>query len=437
MLEWQEALELAVLVLFSWIVSRDDWFAEIAFLFRWWQEYPRLAEYLAVWAILFGLMAATKTRSRAETLLAEQETWMELLAQEANFSVWIWHAEHKLIQVKSFGRDMHGLPADKLVDYQAFLAAIHPDDREFVQQSMQRALRQQIDYRAEYRLADPAGPICWVAAVGRGGTNTGRTSSLMGVSINITARKQAEQAAQEQQQMVLHMARVATLGELSGSLAHELNQPLAAILCNAQAGQRFLQQTPPDWQELRGILDDIVADDRRAGEVVGRLRMLLKKEPAVREKLNINALIQDVAKMLRRELTTKHTRLDLRLAEDLPAIHGDPVQIRQVLLNLLMNGAEATASVTAQARRLQVSSNMDETGTLQVAVQDNGPGIAPQRLEQIFQPFATSKPEGLGMGLSISHTIIAEHGGRLWASNAPEGGAVLNFTLPTIQENKP
>lgn len=435
--EWQKPLGTAALAVFFWLLSRNDWLADEAFSFRWRQESPHLIEYLVLSAIVVYLMLAAKAYSRVQIVLAEQEAWLALAAQAADCAFWSWDVEANLIHSKGVGRTMYGFLADKPMDYQDFLMAIHPDDRQSVQQTMRSALRQQTDYRYEHRFIGLDGAIRWVAIQGRGSSSTSGTSNLMGISIDITARKQAEQAAQEQQQALLHTARVATLGELSGALAHELNQPLAAILSNAQAGRRFLRQTPPNWEELQAILDDIVEDDRRAGEIVYRLRGLFKKQPLVRETLDINRLIQDTAQMLYSELLAKRVSLKLRLAENLPAIPGDPVQIRQVLLNLLMNGAEAMAALAVDARRLRVSTMMAETGVLQVVVQDNGPGIAPPRLEQIFRPFVTSKPEGLGMGLAISRTIIADHGGRLWAENAPDSGAVLCFTLPAIQEETP
>ena len=316
--------------------------------------------------------------------------------------------------------------------------ALHPNDREPTQLAIQRALAEKTDYRHEYRVIHQDGSMRWIATQGRGCfDDAGKPLQLLGVSLDVTASKQTEQALQTQQQMLTHIARVATLGELSGALAHELNQPLTAILCNAQAGQRFLAQTPPDCEELRAILTDIAEDDRRAGEVVSRLRALFKKDETAQQMLHLNTLIEEVTKLLHSDLIAKQVSLALHLASDLPCTVGDPVQVRQVMLNLVMNAAEAMASSVAGSRQLRICTGFCDTGALEMAVHDTGPGIAPEALEQIFDPFVTSKRHGLGMGLAISRTIISAHGGQLWATNHPAGGATVRFTLPIIQEITP
>jgi C4-dicarboxylate-specific signal transduction histidine kinase len=254
--------------------------------------------------------------------------------------------------------------------------------------------------------------------------------------LDVTARKNAEQALKDQLQALAHMARVSTLGELSAALAHELNQPLTAILCNAQAGKRILMQLPPDQEELSAILSDIAEDDRRAGTVVSRLRALFKKEDGVQQVLNINALVEEVAQLLRSEFITKQVFLNLQLGVDLPRVKGDPVQMRQVLLNLTMNGIEAMTTPSGP-HRLRICTSMHDADSLEVIVLDTGPGINPQMLEQIFEPFVTGKSQGLGMGLAISRTIVKAHGGRIWAENDPGGGAALRFTLPVFQGCNP
>jgi len=374
----------------------------------------------------------------AETQQQDNGAWIDLAVQAAEIGIWSWDITHDRIELTKLGRVLHGLPSDVLVRYRTWLMTLHADDQEPTRQAMQRALDARTDYQNEYRVNHPDGGERWIAAQGRGFFDgAGNPLRLMGVLLDITARKQAEQALKDQHRGLAHMARVSTLGELSAALAHELNQPLTAILCNAQAGQRFLAQSPPDREEWRAILADIVADAQRAGAIVSRLRALFKKEAAVQQVLNINTLIEDVAQLLHSDLITKQVYLLLHLRPDLPKTRGDPVQVRQVLLNLVMNGAEAMAASAVGPRPLRICTSLHDADNLEISVRDSGPGIAPRMLAQIFEPFVTGKPQGLGMGLAISRTIVSAHDGRLWADNAPEGGATLRFTLPIFRELNP
>ncbi len=362
--------------------------------------------------------------------------WINLAVQVADIGIWSWDIRCDRIEITEFGQILYGRTCDELVSYRTWLMTLHTDDREPTHQAIQRALAEKIDYRNEHRVVHPDGSVCWIAIQGRGDFDSaGKPLRLVAVLFDITLRKQAEQMLKNQQQMLAHMARVATLGELSAALAHELNQPLTAILCNAQAGQRFLAKTPPDTEELHAILADIVEADQRAGAMVSRLKGLFKKEAVEQQVLNINTLIEEVGQLLHSDLIAKQVSFLLHPAADLPQIMGDPVQIRQLLINLVMNGAEAMAALAADdSRKLRICTSLHDADNLEVAVTDTGPGILPQMLEQIFEPFVTGKADGLGMGLAISRTIVTAHGGRLWADNAPDGGATLRFTLPIIQE---
>lgn len=385
--------------------------------------------------IMFFIAWLKQNRDYAKIQLHPSDAWINLAVQAAEIGVWSWDITRDRIEITEFGQILHGFTFDALTNYRAWLKTLHTDDQEPTHQAIHRALTEKTDYRNEYRVIHPDGSVRWIASQGRGDfDNAGNPLRLVGVLFDVTARKQAEQMLKDQHQMLAHMARVTTLGELSAALAHELNQPLTAILCNAQAGQRFMAQTPPDWEELSAILVDIVADDRRAGVVVSRLRALFKKEEAVQQVLNINALIEEVTQLLHSDLIVKQVSLHLHLTADLPKIMGDPVQIRQVLLNLIMNGTEAIAVSTAGLRQLRICTGLHGADSLEVTVHDTGPGIAPQMLEQIFEPFVTGKAHGLGMGLAISRTIVTAHDGRLCAGNSPEGGAIMYFTLPIIQE---
>jgi two-component system sensor kinase FixL len=363
------------------------------------------------------------------------DTWINLAAQAAKVGFWSWDIARDRVVLTEPGQALHGLTCATRMSYRAWLMTLCADDREPAHQAMQRALGDKTDYRIEYRIIRPDGSTRWIAARGTGFfDDAGKPLWLTGALFDATVHKRVEQALKDQCLALFHMERVSTLGGLSAALAHELNQPLTAILCNAQAGLRFLAQASPDPEILRAILADIAADNQRASAVISQLRALLKKEGGGRQAFGINALVGEVAQLLRSEIIARQVSLSLRLDDGLPETKGDPVQVRQVLLNLAMNAVEAVAASAGGARELHICTGAHGPGGIEVVVRDTGGGIAPQMLEQIFEPFVTGKPHGLGMGLAISRAIVTAHSGRLWAGNAPEGGAVLRFTLPVARE---
>jgi PAS domain S-box-containing protein len=255
-----------------------------------------------------------------------------------------------------------------------------------------------------------------------------------GADTDVTERKQAEAEAHRSRAEIAHLSRVTMLGELSGSLAHELNQPLTAILSNAQAAQRFLAGDQPDLNELRDILHDIVADDQRAGEVISRLRRLLKQGEVTHLPLDLNEVVQDVLKLVRNDLLNHDIRLQAEFAPDLPAIEGDRVQLQQVLLNLIVNATEAMVTVGADDRRLRVLTERADADHVSVAVSDRGIGIPPAALGKIFDPFYTTKAGGMGLGLRVCRTIVEAHGGRIGAEPNADRGMTFRFTLPAAKQ---
>jgi two-component system, LuxR family, sensor kinase FixL len=255
--------------------------------------------------------------------------------------------------------------------------------------------------------------------------------------VDITKRKLAELEAARQRHDLAHLSRVTALGELSSSLAHELTHPITAILSNAQAAQRFLARDDVNLDEVREILNDIVAQDERAGEVIQGLRLLLKKgEPHKHcDDVDLNEVILDVVKLLRSDLINRNVTLGTELAQNLPAITGDRVQLQQVLLNLMLNGCEAMADCNSSDRRLLVASQ-HENGAVRVSVTDGGGGIPEEKMEQVFERFFTTKKKGMGLGLSVCRTIIAEHHGKIWATNNDGSGATFHFSLPIAAADK-
>jgi PAS domain S-box-containing protein len=252
---------------------------------------------------------------------------------------------------------------------------------------------------------------------------------ILYVIVDITARKQAEEARQE----LAHASRLSLVGELTASIAHEINQPLGAILSNADTAEMLLESSSPDLKQVREILGDIRNDDLRACEVIRRLRTLLKKREMETQPVDLNEVLSDVMLILRAESRRRGVTMATEPADDLPPIHGDRIHLQQVVLNLVFNGIEAMANMPGE-RRLTVRNRVDENGSAEVAVSDTGPGINPDRLPRVFDPFFSTKKEGMGLGLSIVRSVVQAHGGRIWAENNPGGGATFRFTLPTVSE---
>ena len=255
--------------------------------------------------------------------------------------------------------------------------------------------------------------------------------------LDLTGRKraeenlrQSEQRYREAQAELAHVNRVTTMGQLTASIAHEVNQPIAAAVINAEAALRFLGRDPPDLVEVRQGLDSIVKDANRAGEVIGRIRELIKKAPQRKDRVDINDAITDVIALTHSELVSNGVSLHTRFAPGMAPIYGDRVQLQQVILNLIVNAIEAMSGMSAGARELWISTEIDGSNGALVAVRDSGPGLDPAALERLFDAFYTTKTGGMGMGLSICRSIIEAHGGRIWAeANTPQG-ATFQFSLP-------
>lgn len=251
--------------------------------------------------------------------------------------------------------------------------------------------------------------------------------------VDISARRALERATAEQRDELAHLSRVAMLGELAGSLAHELNQPLTAILSNAQAAQRFLAQRPPRVDQIDEILSDIVKSDHRARAVIQRLRAMLRKEESKHQALDLNDMVEESLRLMRSDLLNRGVTLGTALAPGLPRVSGDRNQLQQVLLNLLMNACDAMDAQPTE-RRLRVVTRSNAPGRVEITVSDRGTGIPAAELERIFEPFVTTKAKGIGLGLVICRSIVAAHGGRLWATNNAHRGATLHCELPTLPD---
>jgi len=247
---------------------------------------------------------------------------------------------------------------------------------------------------------------------------------------DVTERQRVQREAQEQRQVLAHLGRVAILGELSGALAHELSQPLTAILSNAQAARRMLARDSVDLREIDEILEDIASADRRAGEVIRRLRAMFRRGESNRQILDLNEVARDVLDFARSDILTRHVQVTTRLTPELPKVLGDSVQIQQVLLNLIVNGCEAMIANEPNDRMLLIETSVVDVDTVAVSVLDNGGGIQADILDQLFEPFVTTKQQGLGLGLTICRSIATAHGGQLWAGNNADRGSAFRLLLP-------
>jgi C4-dicarboxylate-specific signal transduction histidine kinase len=243
-------------------------------------------------------------------------------------------------------------------------------------------------------------------------------------------RLQAQQAVSKLQAELAHVARVTTMGELAASIAHEVNQPLAAVVTNANAGLRWLANVPPNLVEVQTSLQRIQRDGQRAGDVLGRIRELLKKSPPKPAPQDINVLLRDVMSLLRDSLISHHVEVQLQLAPELPPVLGDRVQLQQVILNLVLNGVDAMSAITDRPRHLTLASRVLADGQVAVSVTDSGVGVDPTVFEKLFEPFFTTKAHGMGMGLSVSRSIVQRHGGQLWASTNKGHGTTFHVALP-------
>jgi PAS domain S-box-containing protein len=251
--------------------------------------------------------------------------------------------------------------------------------------------------------------------------------------MDVTERNIARQESRRLQDELLHASRISTMGELAGALAHEINQPLAAIMGNAQAARRFLSSPTPDLDEVREILQDIVAEDARAGAVIGRLRAFLKKTETKLEPVDLNAVFNEVTGFVHSDAVVRDVGISLELAPSILCVQGDRIQLQQVVLNLMLNAFDAMSEQPRGQRRIVIRTGRQD-GLVHAAVTDSGKGVSAAESESVFKPFYTTKPQGLGMGLPISRSIIARHQGRIWIESGPGGGATVRFSLPAAPD---
>ena len=389
---------------------------------------------ILVLAMAFELSVDLIRARQLSRELRESEKRMRLAARAADLGFWDWDIKGDQVWIDDVGKERTGSYEPGLANHERYLSLVHPDDRDRVRQALKQAIDHNEDFEADFRMTSPSGDERWITASGQVERDAhGEPSRLRGISTDITARKEFESELQKHRSALGHTQRVFAMGQLSAALAHELNQPLGAILRNAEAGELFLRQDPPDLGELREIFIDIQRDDQRAAAVIDRMRALLRHRELQFEVIALQELIGQVATLLNAEMQARHAALSITVPPALPEVHGDRVQLQQVLVNLFLNSLDALDARPNGVRKIQISAVQAEGGLVELAVEDTGIGIDPDRLSDLFEPFVTTKSEGTGIGLAISKTIVEAHGGRIWAENNPNGGACIRFTLPVAR----
>jgi len=368
----------------------------------------------------------------------EIEERMRLAVEGAEFGIWIRDLVQNKIWATDKWRKLFGFPETERLELDKILKRIHSKDRDSFSSILEKAAGGDGSYEAEYRVVLPSGEMRWIGSHGRVEFDgSGKPILVRGVSHDITVRKEAEQETQNLRRDIAHVDRVSMMGQLASALAHEINQPLGAILRNAEAAELYLENASPDLEEIRAILADIRKDDQRAGNVIDRMRALLKRQNLDKRPVDVAELVGEVVALVGSDAATRHVKLEVAVTDHLPRVRGDVVHLQQVLLNLIVNGVDAIEETNPGNRRVSITTSLDGPQMVEIAVSDSGPGIPADKLASIFDPFFTTKPNGMGMGLPISRTIIEAHGGRLWAENRPEGGASFRFTLPVAEEATP
>jgi C4-dicarboxylate-specific signal transduction histidine kinase len=313
------------------------------------------------------------------------------------------------------------------------LQRVHPEDRALVQRTLDRASSDGKDFDYEYRLLMPDSSVKHVHIVAHAVRDHGDQLQFIGAVMDVTAARQAEEELHKTQTELAHVTRLTTLGELTASIAHEVNQPLAAVVTNAEACLRWLDRGTPDLDEAGRAVGSIIKEGNRAAEVIRHIRALTNKTEIQKAPLDINDVINEVIALVQRELLSHRVSLRTELAPVLPVVLADRVQMQQVIINLVINGIEAMEAVTDRPRELVIRSCQDEADQVSIAVKDSGVGIAAENADRLFGAFVTTKSNGMGMGLSICRSIIQAHGGRIWIDPNLAEGAAFHFTLPLHQ----
>jgi len=386
---------------------------------------------------LMLLAVAIADERRSKEALRDSEERMSLAVESAQLALWDWDVTNDRVWMTDEGRKFLGFEPGELIHFSKLASLdgrVHPDDRVARATAIQRALETHDTYEMEYRIMLPDGSVRWIAS--RGYASPAANDALpriLGVSMDITRQKQADADAQLQREELAHLSRVATLSALSGSLAHELSQPLSSILINAQAGQLCMSRDAPDPVEIRAIFADIVSAECRAAEIIEGLRSMLRRGQVALQPVSVNDSIEELLRLTRSDLIARGVSVSNLTTGDLPPAMTDRVQLQQVLLNLIVNACDAMESNPPKDRILTLTTFIVQD-EIRIGVLDRGIGL-PDDVETLFQPFHSTKHGGLGMGLSICRTLMTSHRGRLWAEPRADRGAAFYLALPVAKQD--
>ena len=365
----------------------------------------------------------------AERLTASEQS-MKLATTATGAVLWEWDLVRDRIWISDVGQRRLGINPNDTLSFEDSVATLIEEDRAVLKDAVRNAIEGDGSLEATFRINQAGEEDAWVSTTGKVEYDPkGRPHIIRGISLDITEQKRAADDARSLSSEIAHLQRAYTVGNMSSALAHELNQPLGAILRNAEAGDLILKQSPPDLDELEAIFSDIRYDQQRAIGVIDHLRGLLKRRDRTFESVDVAKGVADIVALLRSESQREHISIETRIPANLPPVLGDRVQLQQVILNLVQNSIDASVDSTDSRKVISISARALDDGFIELAVADCGEGIPDSELRRIFEPFQTTKPEGLGMGLAISKVIVEQHGGRILASNNSDGGATIRFTL--------
>jgi PAS domain S-box-containing protein len=383
-----------------------------------------------------ALEAESRERERAEESLRRSEGYLAEAQRLTHTGSWVWQVAGKdAVYLSDEWYRVYGFdPEDGIPTLEQRLQRIHPGDRAKWEEAIERAVGEKSDYDVEFRILLPGATIKYIHTVGHPVLDgSGELLQFVGSSTDITERKRAEESSRQAQADLAHVNRVTTMGELTASVAHEVNQPIAAAVTNAKTCLRWLTRAEPDVEEARAAAMRIVKDGTRAAEIIKRIRLLFKKGTSEREIVDVSEVIREMIILLRGEAMRYFIVVRTEVEADTPPVIADRVQLQQVLMNLMLNGIDAMKDADG-TRELVIKSQRAENDQVLLCVSDTGLGLPLLQADQLFNAFFTTKSHGTGMGLSISRTIVESHGGRLWAANNSPRGASFFFTLPIKAE---
>jgi PAS domain S-box-containing protein len=401
------------------------------------QEFPievSLGELIRDGKCVFtGFIRDVSEKKRAEEALRHSESYLAQAQRLAHIGSWAWQipGRNALYLSEEWYRIYGFDPKDGMPTWEERLQRIHPEDQARFQANIERAITEKSAYDVEFRIVPPDTPIRFIHSVGQPVMSpSGKLLQFVGVAMDVTQSKQAEEERERLGQQLAHLAhlnRVSTIGELTASLAHEIKQPIGAAVTNAEACLRFLDRNQPDVAEAREAALEMARDASRAADIIDRVRSLYRKGSSRLEMVDVNEVIREIIDMLRDEANRHTVTMRTDLAEGLPKVMADRVQLQQVLMNLTLNGIEAMQETTGE---LSIKSQSAEDGQVLISVTDAGVGLPTEKTDQIFNAFFTTKPHGTGLGLAITRSIVESHGGRIWATANSGPGATFQFTLP-------